>query len=152
MPEPLLPRPEPLGPQARRLDQPSDAPVILAVAVIRPQLEQSIRFAGLHASHFKGNARGRQGRLLGRCSDGEGSHVEAALAFRVLRVGQGVRLVEDDADVFAIGVEGRVAVVFDVAGGHGVDGVVAAHDAVFTGPPVRAPLFVDDVAGDDILV
>lgn len=79
-------------------------------------------------------------------------HVEAALALRVLRVGKDVGLVEDDANVFAVWVLGWVAVVFDVAGCHGVDGVVAAHDAVFAGPPVRSALLVEDVARDDILI
>lgn len=79
-------------------------------------------------------------------------HVEAALALRVLRVGQHVGLVEDDADVFAVRVLGWVTVVFDIAGGHGVDGVVAAHDAVFAGPPVRSALLVEDIARDNILI
>lgn len=45
-----------------------------------------------------------------------------------------------------------VAVVFDVAGFRGVDGVVAAHAAVVAGEPVRAPLPEDDVAGYHVLL
>lgn len=39
MPKPLLPRPKSLGPQLRRLHQPSNAPVILAVAIVRSELQ-----------------------------------------------------------------------------------------------------------------
>lgn len=152
VPKPLLPGSKPLRPQSRRLGQPSDAPVVLAVAVVGPQLQDPVRLPGLDASHLKGDPRGRQGGLLGRRADGKGRHVEAALALSVLRVRQRVSLVEDNANVFAVRVQRRVAVVLDVARGHGVDGVVAAHDAVLARPPVRASLFVDDVARDDILV
>lgn len=67
-------------------------------------------------------------------------------------VGQGIGLVEDDTDVLAVRMSDGIAVVLDVAGRHGVDRVVTAHNAVLAGPPVGASLLVEDVAGDDELV
>ncbi len=46
----------------------------------------------------------------------------------------------------------RVAVVLDVAGRRGVDGVVAADAAVVAREPVRAPLPEDDVSRDHVLL
>lgn len=56
------------------------------------------------------------------------------------------------ADVFARLVARRVAVVFHVAGGRGVEGVVAAEADVFAGEPEGAALAVEDVAWDHVLV
>lgn len=150
--EVLLARAEPLELEPRRLDQPADAPVVLAVAVVVAELEQAVRLPRLHARHLEGDARGRQLGGGGLLADRVRRHVEAALALGVRRVGQDVVLVEDDANVFAVRVPGRVAVVLDVARRRGVDGVVAAHVAVLAGPPERAALLVEDVAGNDELV
>lgn len=66
-------------------------------------------------------------------------------------VRQGVVAFKGDANVLAVGVPVRVAVVLDVAGDGGVDGVVAAKNGVFAGVPDRASLLVDDRSGEDIL-
>ena len=100
--------------------------------------------------HLRRQARGRELGLGRGGHDGGGDHAEAALAHGVGRVGQLVFLVEDDADVLALGVAGGIPVVLDVAGLEGVDGVVAAETAVLAGVPYGAALLVDDVAGDDI--
>lgn len=141
------------------LDQPSDAPVVLTVRVVVSQLQdagwlrgRALGRPGRGPHNLRGDARGRDGGRLDGLGDGVRRHVELALAFGVRRVGEDVVLVEDDANVFPVRVARGIAVVFDVARGHGVDRVVAAHDAVFAGPPEGAALLVDDVAGDDILV
>lgn len=150
--QPLLARAEALRLEARGDGQAADAPVVLAVAVVVAQLEQAVRLAGLHARHLEGDARRRELGRGGGLADRVRRHVEAALALGVLRVGEHVVLVEDDANVFAVGVARRVAVVLDVARRRRVDGVVAAHVAVLAGPPVCSSLLVEDVAGDDELV
>ena len=152
VPEVLLPRPELLDLQPRRLHQPSNPPVVLPVAVVLPQPQQAVGLALLHTRDLERDATGRERGLLGLLLDGVRRAAEASLALRVRRVGQHVVLVEGDADVLAVRVARRVAVVFHVAGRHGVNGEVAAHDAVLAGPPMRASLLVDDVARDDELV
>lgn len=67
------------------------------------------------------------------------------------RARQRLGALEDDADVAALGVQGGILVVLDVAGGRRVDRVVAAHGAVLAGEPFRAALAEDDIAGDDVL-
>lgn len=116
MSEPLLSGAELLHLERRRLDQATDAPVILAVAVVGAQLQETVGFALFDTCYLEGNAGWRDSGCLGLCADVVCRHVEAALALGVLRVGERVLLVEDDANVFAVGVLGWVAVVFDVAG------------------------------------
>lgn len=56
MSKPLLPRAEPLHLEARRLHQPTNAPVIFSVAVVASQLEDPVGLARLHARHLKGDS------------------------------------------------------------------------------------------------
>lgn len=58
---------------------------------------------------------------------------------------------EDDADILPLGMALGIFVVFYESGLSGVDGVVAAHGAVFAGEPVRAPLAEYYVAGNYVL-
>ena len=46
------------------------------------------------------------------------------------RLGEDLVFLEDDADEFALGMSGGVAVVADVARGAGVDGVVASLHSI----------------------
>lgn len=57
---------------------------------------------------------------------------------------------ERNANVFTVGVERGIAVVADVTGVEGEDGVVPTHARVFAGEPKRAALTVDDHAGFDL--
>ena len=118
MPEPLLPRPEALRLQSRSLHQLTTRPVVLSVTVVLAQLEQTVWFAGLHSRDLEGDAGRREFGICFGFLDGVHGEVELAFAFGVHRVGKDVVLVEDDADVLAVGVSAGVAVVFDVAGRH----------------------------------
>jgi len=63
-----------------------------------------------------------------------------------------LRLVEHNADISFLGVDARIAVVFDVAGFEGEDGVVAAYADVFAWMPEGAALAEDYVARDYVFV
>ena len=63
-----------------------------------------------------------------------------------------MRLVEYDADVPLLGVDAGIAVVFDVAGFEGENGVVTAQTDVLAGMPEGASLAEDYVARDDVFI
>jgi hypothetical protein len=155
MPQICLPARILLKPQLSTLNQPPDAPVLLPVRVVVGQA-QNLGWEGyaarVHAHDLIRNTRPAGVGLLVRCLHHHGRFTQAAAPLRVLRIGERVILVEDDTDILAVRVTGGIPVVFNITRRGGVDGKVAAHDAVFTGPPEGAVLLVDDVSGDDELV
>ena len=134
------------------LYQSSDPPVILPVAVIFAKAQQSVRLARGGTSDLNGNSRCRKLGFRDRRANCVRGHVQSALALGVPRVWEGVLFVEDDADVLSVGMLCGIAVVFDVASRHGVDGVITAHLAVLSGPPQCSSLLVENVAGNDELI
>lgn len=152
VPEVLFSRTELGRSNACRLDQSSDAPVVLSVTVVASQSQQSVGFACLDTGDLGWDAGWRYGRLGRLGTDCVSSHVESALALSVAGIWKGVFLVENYADVFAVGVSRRIAVVLHVSCSHRMDRMVTSHLAILAGPPQGSSLLVDDVAGDYELV
>lgn len=151
--EPLLPGTEASKADIRRVDQSTNLPVIFSVRVVVTKAQQTVGLASLNSRDLVGDAGLGLGRgTLGGFADSRLGHVEATFALCVDRVRKRVVLVKDHANVLAVRMLGRVAVVLDVACDFRVDGVVTAHHAVLARPPEGAALLVEDVAGDNKLV
>lgn len=58
---------------------------------------------------------------------------------------------QGDADIFALGMLGGIAIVADEPGSHGEDGVVATHTGVLSRKPEGTSLPIDDHSSADLL-